>query len=39
VSLRASLAIIRHEFRVMFTDPSTLLFLLIMPLLMVALMR
>ncbi len=39
MSLGASLAIIRHEFRVMFTDPSTLIFLLIMPLLMVALMR
>lgn len=39
MSLRASLAIIRHEFRVMFTDPSTLIFLLLMPLLMVALMR
>jgi ABC-2 type transport system permease protein len=39
VSPRNSLAIIRHEFRVMFADPSTLLFILIMPLLMVALMR
>lgn len=39
MSLRASAAIVRHEFRVMFTDPSTLVFLLVMPLLMVALMR
>lgn len=39
MSPRASAAIVRHEFRVMFTDPSTLVFLLIMPLLMVALMR
>lgn len=39
MSPRASLAIVRHEYRVAFSDPSTLLFLLIMPLLMVALMR
>lgn len=39
MSLRASLAIIRHEFRVMMTDPSTVVFLVFMPLLMVALMR
>ncbi|MBI4259068.1 MAG: ABC transporter permease [Actinobacteria bacterium] len=39
MSPRASAAIIRHEFRVMFSDPSTLVFLLFMPLLMVALMR
>lgn len=39
MSLQASTAIIRHEFRVMMTDPSTLLFLIVMPLLMVALMR
>lgn len=39
MSLRTSLAIIRHEFRVMFSDPSTLIFILIIPLVMVALMR
>jgi ABC-2 type transport system permease protein len=39
MSLRASGAIIRHEVRVMFADPSTLVFLLVMPLVMVALMR
>jgi ABC-2 type transport system permease protein len=39
VSLRASAAIVRHEFRVMMTDPSTVVFLVVMPLLMVALMR
>ncbi len=39
MSPRASAAIIRHEFRVMVTDPSTVIFLILMPLLMVALMR
>ena len=39
MSLRASAAIVRHEFRVMLTDPSTVVFLVLMPLLMVALMR
>jgi ABC-2 type transport system permease protein len=39
MSLRASIAIIRHEFRVMMTDPGTILFLIALPLLMVALMR
>lgn len=39
MSPRASAAIIRHEFRVMMTDPSTVIFLILMPLLMVALMR
>ncbi len=39
MSLRASSAISRHEFRVMFTDPSTMIFLLVMPLFMVAIMR
>jgi len=39
VSLQASGAIVRHEFRVMWTDPSTLLFVIVMPLLMAALMR
>jgi ABC-2 type transport system permease protein len=39
MSLRASSAIIRHEFRVMMTDPGTIIFLIALPLLMVALMR
>ncbi len=39
MSPRASGAILRHEFRVMATDPSTVVFLILMPLLMVALMR
>jgi ABC-2 type transport system permease protein len=39
VSMQASGAIMRHEFRVMWTDPSTLLFVIIVPLLMVALMK
>ncbi|MGH9244232.1 MAG: ABC transporter permease [Acidimicrobiales bacterium] len=39
MSLRVSGAIIRHEFRVMMTDPSTVIFIVLMPLLMVALMR
>jgi ABC-2 type transport system permease protein len=39
VSLRTSWAIMRHELRVMFTDPSTVIFIIVMPLLMVALMR
>jgi ABC-2 type transport system permease protein len=39
VSLRASSAIVRHEFRVMWTDPSTVVFVVFMPLLMAALMK
>jgi ABC-2 type transport system permease protein len=39
MSPRASGAIVLHEFRVMATDPSTVVFLVLMPLLMVALMR
>lgn len=39
MSLRASWAIVRHEFRVMWTDPSTVVFLVLVPLLMVELMR
>jgi ABC-2 type transport system permease protein len=39
VSLRASTAIIRHEFRVMWTDPSTVIFVVVMPLFMAALMK
>ncbi len=39
MSLRRSSAILRHEMRVMFTDPSTAIFVIIMPLLMVALMK
>lgn len=39
MSPRASSAIIRHEFRVMFSDPSTLIFIVVIPLFMVALMR
>jgi len=39
VSPRASAAIMRHEFRVMMTDPGTIIFLIVLPLLMVALMR
>jgi ABC-2 type transport system permease protein len=39
VSLRNSSAIMRHELRVMFTDPSTVIFIIIMPLIMVALMK
>jgi ABC-2 type transport system permease protein len=39
VSLRPSGAIIRHEFRVMMADPSTVLFVVLIPLLMVALMK
>lgn len=36
---RASGAIMRHEFRVMITDPSTVVFVVIMPLVMVAIMK
>ena len=39
MSVRASASIVRHEFRVMFTDPSTLVFIVFLPLLMVALMK
>lgn len=39
MSLRRSLAILRHEGRVMLTDPSTVVFVIVMPLLMVALMK
>ena len=37
MSLRASAAILRHEFRVMLTDPSTAIFVVIVPLVLVAL--
>lgn len=36
---RASLAIMRHEFRVLLTDPSTAVFVVLMPLVMVAIMK
>lgn len=39
MSLRRSSAIVRHEMRVMITDPSTVVFVILMPLLMVALMK
>jgi len=39
MSLRRSSAILRHEMRVMLTDPSTVIFVILMPLLMVALMK
>ncbi len=39
MSLRASAAIVRHEFRVMWTDPSTVVFVVVMPLFMAALMK
>ena len=39
MSLRASTAILRHELRVMWTDPSTVIFVILMPLIMVALMK
>jgi len=39
VSLRNSSAILRHELRVMLTDPSTVIFVIVMPLIMVALMK
>jgi ABC-2 type transport system permease protein len=39
VSLHNSLAILRHELRVMWTDPSTVIFVIVMPLIMVALMK
>jgi ABC-2 type transport system permease protein len=39
VSVRNSLAILRHELRVMWTDPSTVIFVVVMPLIMVALMK
>jgi ABC-2 type transport system permease protein len=39
VSLHSSLAILRHEMRVMWTDPSTVIFVIAMPLVMVALMK
>lgn len=39
MSPRASLAIVRHEFRVLMTDPSTFVFLILMPLVMAALTR
>lgn len=39
MSLHTSLAILRHELRVMWTDPSTVIFVVVMPLIMVALMR
>ncbi|MGH8894291.1 MAG: ABC transporter permease [Actinomycetes bacterium] len=39
MSLRNSYAILRHELRVMWTDPSTVIFVVVMPLIMVALMK
>lgn len=39
MSPRASWAIMRHEFRVVLTDPSTVLFVVLMPLMMVAIMK
>jgi len=39
MSLGTSTAIVRHEFRVMWTDPSTVVFVIVMPLVMVALMK
>jgi ABC-2 type transport system permease protein len=39
MSPRASWAIMRHEFRVMLSDPSSLIFIIVMPLLMVAVMK
>ncbi len=39
MSLRNSYAILRHELRVMWTDPSTVIFVVAMPLVMVALMK
>jgi ABC-2 type transport system permease protein len=39
VSLRTSFAILRHELRVMWSDPSTVIFVIVMPLIMVALMK
>ena len=39
MSLRCSSAILRHELRVMWTDPSTVIFVILMPLAMVALMK
>lgn len=39
VSPRASWAIMRHEFRVMLSDPSTVVFVILMPLFMVAIMK
>jgi len=39
MSLRASAAIARHELRVLRTDPATILFVIVMPLVLVALMQ
>ena len=39
MSLRRSYAILRHEFRVMWSDPSTVIFVIVLPLVMVALMK
>jgi ABC-2 type transport system permease protein len=39
MSLRRSYAILRHELRVMWTDPSTVIFVVAVPLLVVALMK
>lgn len=39
MSLRRSYAILRHELRVMWSDPSTVIFVVVMPLIMVALMK
>ena len=39
MSLRTSFAILRHELRVMWSDPPTVIFVIVMPLIMVALMK
>ena len=39
MSLRNSAAILRHELRTMLSDPSTVIFVIVMPLIMVALMK
>ena len=39
MSPRASWVIMRHEFRVMLSDPSTVIFVVLMPLFMVAIMK
>ena len=39
MSPRNSFAILRHELRVMLSDPSTVIFVIVMPLIMVALMK
>jgi hypothetical protein len=39
MSSPASWTIMRHEFRVMLSDPSTVVFVVLIPLLMVAIMK